>query len=138
ETREIAEREVRPLMPQRSLQDHIENLCTEIALDLQLKARGVVAFGGFAAQGNSSRYVSDLASTAALAAIARVNTVSLVRQEALASAIRQQGFSLFDLTDKLNAIAVGKSLAADYIVTGTVIESASTIVVFSRLLNTSS
>ncbi len=130
--------EVRPLTPKRSLQMHIENLCTEIALDLQLKARGVVAFGGFAAQSNRSRNVTDLASATAFAAIARVSTVSLIRQDTVDSAIRKQGFSLFDLTDKLNAVAVGQSLSADYIITGTVIESVSTIIVFSRLLNVSS
>ena len=130
--------EVRPLTPKRSLQTHIENLCTEIALDLQLKARGVVAFGGFAAQSNGSRNVTDLASATAFAAIARVSTVSLIRQDTVDSAIRKQGFSLFDLTDKLNAVAVGQSLSADYIITGTVIESVSTIIVFSRLLNVSS
>ena len=130
--------EVRPLTPKRSLQTHIENLCTEIALDLQLKARGVVAFGGFAAQSNRSRNVTDLASATAFAAIARVSTVSLIRQDTVDSAIRKQGFSLFDLTDKLNAVAVGQSLSADYIITGTVIESVSTIIVFSRLLNVSS
>ena len=127
--------EVRPLTPKRPLRTHIENLCAEMALDLRLKARGIVAFGGFAAQGNRSRNVTDLASATAFSAIARVNTVSLIRVDSVDAAIRQQGFSLFDLTDKSNAITVGKSLSADYIVTGTVIDSESTIVIFSRLLN---
>ncbi len=127
--------EIQPLAPRRSLQDHIDNLCAEIALDLQLKARGVVAVCGFAPQGTNTQSITDLVSNRALARIVRINTISLVRQELLASTIRQQGFTLPDLTDKLNAVAVGRSVAADYIMTGTVMETANTYIIFSRLLN---
>ena len=130
--------EIQPLVPKRSLQNHIDNLCAEIALDLQLKARGVVAVCGFAPQGTNAQSITDLVSNMAFAKIVRINTISLVRQELLASTIRQQGFTLTDLTDKLNAVAVGRSLAADYIMTGTVMETANTYIIFSRLLNVDS
>lgn len=130
--------EIQPLVPKRSLQNHIDNLCAEIALDLQLKARGVVAVCGFAPQGTNAQSITDLVSNMAFAKIVRINTISLVRQELLASTIRQQGFTLPDLTDKLNAVAVGRSLAADYIMTGTVMETANTYIIFSRLLNVDS
>jgi len=130
--------EIQPLAPKRSLQNHIDNLCAEIALDLQLKARGVVAVCGFAPQGTNAQNITDLVSNMAFAQIVRINTISLVRQELLASTIRQQGFTLPDLTDKLNAVAVGRSLAADYIMTGTVMETANTYIIFSRLLNVDS
>jgi len=130
--------EVQPLAPQRSYQNHIKNLCAEIALDLQLKARGVVAVYGFAPQGNVAQKMTDLVSDMAIAQIARINTISLVREQVLSSTLQQHGYTLTDLTDKLNAIAVGRSLSADYIMTGTVMETANTYIIFSRLLNVSS
>ena len=98
----------------------------------------MVAVCGFAPQGTNAQSITDLVSNMAFAQIVQVNTISLVRQELLASTIRQQGFTLPDLTDKLNAVAVGRSLAADYIMTGTVMEMANTYIIFSRLLNVDS
>ncbi|UCG00051.1 MAG: hypothetical protein JSV89_11040 [Spirochaetaceae bacterium] len=70
--------------------------------------------------------------------IARINTISLIREQALYSAIRQHGYTIADLTDKLNAMTVGRFLAADYIVTGTVMETTNNYIIFSRLLNIAS
>ncbi len=39
------------------------------------------------------------------------------------------------LTDKLNAVEVGRLLTVDYIMTGSVIETENTLIIFSRLLN---
>lgn len=39
------------------------------------------------------------------------------------------------LTDKLSAVEVGRLLTADYIMTGSVIETENTLIIFSRLLN---
>jgi TolB-like protein len=134
----ISDFEIQSLTPQRSFENHIENLCAELALDLQLKARGVVAVYGFAPQGNAAQAMADLVSEMALAQIARINTISLIQEQALSSVIRKHGYSLSDLTDKMNAMTVGQSLAADYIVTGTVMETANTYIIFSRLLNIAS
>ena len=38
-------------------------------------------------------------------------------------------------TDKLNAVEVGRLLTTDYIMTGSVIETENTLIIFSRLLN---
>ncbi len=130
--------ELQTLTPSRSLEDHIDNLCAEIALDLQLKARGVVALCRFAAQGTDVQSVTNLVTDTSKSRIVRINTISIVRENLLASAILQQGLTLSDLTDKINAVAVGRSLAADYIMTGTVMETANTYIIFSRLINVNS
>jgi TolB-like protein len=131
----ISDIEVKSLTPQRSFESHIENLCAELALDLQLKARGVVAVCGFAPQGNGAQEVADLVSKMAIAKIARINSISLIRQQELLSAIRKHNYTVSDLTETLNAITVGQFLAADYMLTGTVMETANTYIIFSRLLN---
>ncbi len=64
-----------------------------------------------------------------------VDTVTLVDQYKLTSMFRNKGISLSSLTDKLNAIEAGKLLEADYILTGTVMETTNTVIIFSRLLN---
>jgi TolB-like protein len=134
----ISDTEIQSLTPQRSFQNHIQNLCAELALDLQLKARGVVAVYGFAPQGNTAQDKAALVSQMAMTQIAHINTISLIREQALYAAIRKHGYTLADLTDKLNAMTVGHYLAADYIVTGTVMETANTYIIFSRLLNIAS
>jgi TolB-like protein len=53
----------------------------------------------------------------------------------VSSILQLQGLSPSNLTDKLNAIEVGRLLHADYIMTGTVIETENTFIIFSRLLN---
>ena len=70
--------------------------------------------------------------------ISRVAAVILVEQEKLSSILHLQGLSPSNLTDKLNAIEVGRLLHADYIMTGTVIETENTFIIFSRLLNVKS
>jgi curli biogenesis system outer membrane secretion channel CsgG len=49
--------------------------------------------------------------------------------------LAEQELSLSDLMDTSRAIAVGRLLAANYIVTGSVIELAATVVIFGRVIN---
>lgn len=135
----VADVEMRPSAPNRSVQNHIRNLCSEIALDMQLKARGAVAVCDFANPPNQpTSNITSMVSNMALAEIARINTVSLVRPEKLASTLKRQGLVLSDLTETTNALTVGRALTADYIMTGSVIETTATYIVFSRLLNVGS
>ena len=121
--------------PWRSIHNHLENLCTEIVLDLQKKHSGVVAVCGFASQGAGSDQLTDLLTEMAITEITMVDTITLVDQYKLTSMFRNKGISLSSLTDKLNAIEAGKLLEADYILTGTVMETTNTVIIFSRLLN---
>jgi len=127
--------EMAPMVLERPLPNHLKNLCREIGLDLKQKGRGVVAFCGFASQGNSSQSMVELLSDMVFNEIGRISALTLVEHYSLTAILEEKGFSQSDLTDKLNALAVGRSLAADYIMTGSVIETANTYIVFSRLLN---
>jgi TolB-like protein len=122
-------------IPGRSVHIHLENLCNEIVLDLQKKNRGVVAVCGFASQRSGSDQLTDLLNEMAISEITRIRTITLVDQNMLSATFRNRGISLRSLSDKLNAIEAGKLLKADYIMTGTVMETTNTIIIFSRLLN---
>lgn len=64
----------------------------------------------------------------------RFNIVA--RGEDLEAVIRELKFSLTDLVDKDNAVKVGKLVAAEGILMGTVIESRDSIEIYVRLINT--
>jgi len=127
--------EILPPSPQRSIEDHFAALCREIALDLRLKRRGLVAVAGFAPQGAVPLGLSAALSDQVVAELVQVRTIRLVQTDVVALAVRGQGWSASDLADKLNALEVGRALGANYILTGTVMEMTGSYVVFSRLLN---
>ena len=130
--------EILPPSPQRSIEDHFAALCREIALDLRLKRRGLVAVAGFAPQGAVPLGLSAALSDQVVAELVQVRTIRLVQTDLVALAVRGQGWSASDLADKLNALEVGRVLGANYILTGTVMEMTGSYVVFSRLLNVGS
>jgi TolB-like protein len=95
----------------------------------------VIAVCDFASYGDVSPELPALVTEMAIREIMQVSTESLVEQEEVMSIHQMQGLPLSNLTDKLNAVEVGRLLDADYIMTGTVIETANTFIIFSRLLN---
>ncbi|MEE8591583.1 MAG: FlgO family outer membrane protein, partial [Spirochaetia bacterium] len=77
----------------------------------------------------------DLLNEMAMVEFGRIDTLTLVERNKLDELLAEQELALSDLMDTENAIEIGKFLAADYIVTGSVIEMASTVVVFGRVIN---
>ncbi len=49
--------------------------------------------------------------------------------------LKEQELALADLVDTTKAISVGKVLAAQYILTGTLIEMPNSVVIFGRVVN---
>jgi TolB-like protein len=138
-TRElVADVRIAPPTPERSLFAHAENLCREIALDLRAKRSGAVAVCGFSAQGPTTSGLITQLSDMAYREIAQVQTVSIVEARVLASAMAKHGYALSDLTDKLNAVKVGRTMQVDFILTGTVMGMGDSVIIFSRLLNVQS
>jgi TolB-like protein len=133
-----ADTEIAPPAPARPIQKQFKYLCREISLDLQGKKQSVVALSGFSSQGGSSPALVEEITDLAFAEISRIPTVILVEQNNFRYVLEKKGFNPSDLTDKLNALEVGKLLGADYIMTGTVMEMSQSVIVFSRLLDVKS
>ena len=127
--------EIRPGVPKRSLQDHLSNLFREMTLELNRIQGGVVAVSGFATKAGKPAGLVDLLNEMAMIEFGRIDTLTLVERNKLDELLAEQELALSDLMDTENAIEIGKFLAADYIVTGSVIEMASTVVVFGRVIN---
>jgi Ca-activated chloride channel homolog len=124
-----------PPTPERSLNEHLGNLFKEMILDLKLKGSGVVAVSGFALDGNPSAGLLTLLDEMALSEISKIDSFMLVERQQINVVLKEQKMSLSGLMDTSQAIQIGMLLSANYIVTGTVIEMNSTIIIFGRIIN---
>jgi len=134
----IHDQEIPPLVRERSLEEHLENLFLEMTYDLKLKDQGVVAISGFTIKGGESSGLVELLNEMAVVEIAKIDTLTLVERERLDVLLEEQELSLSDLMDTSTAIEVGKFLAANYIVTGSAIKMANSVVIFGRIINVES
>ncbi|HUV08260.1 MAG TPA: FlgO family outer membrane protein, partial [Spirochaetia bacterium] len=124
-----------PADSERSLNTSLENLFREMILDLQLKGTGVVAVSGFAMDNKPSVGLLKLLDEMALSELTKLENFRVVERGRLEAVLREQELALSDLMDTSRAIRIGGMLAANYIVTGTVIEMASSVVIFGRIVN---
>jgi Mg-chelatase subunit ChlD/TolB-like protein len=127
--------ELSPTVRQRSINDHLANLFREMTLDLQLKAGGTIAVSGFTTRSGESSGLIDLLNQMAVTEIGRIDTLTIVEREKLDALLAEQELALSDLMDTEQAIEVGRFLAANYMVTGSVIEMAASVVIFGRIIN---
>jgi hypothetical protein len=130
--------EIQPASPGRTLQEYFAGLSREIALDLRLRRQGLVAVSGFTAQGAVAPGLMTALADRVEAEIVQVHSVRLLQARVVADALRREGLAEGDLADKLHALQVGRSLGADYILTGTVMEMTGSYIIFSRLVNVGS
>ena len=127
--------EIAPAVRERSVQDHLANLFREMTLDLKVKDEGAVAISGFTSKSGESSDLLDLLNEMAVVEIGRIDTLTLVERKKLDALLAEQELALSDLMDTEQAIEVGRFLAANYIVTGSVIEMAASVVIFGRVIN---
>ena len=127
--------EISPPVEQRSLEEHLANLFREMMLDLRVKDAGVVAVSGFTTNPPTTSGLLDLLNEMAVVETARYDTLKVVERRRLDAVLEEQALALSDLIDTTRAIEVGKLLAADYIITGSVIEMAASVVIFGRIIN---
>jgi len=124
-----------PPVRDRSLQDHLSNLFREMTLELGRRQGGVVAVSGFTTRTGKPSGLVDLLNEMAMVEFGRIDTMTLVERGKLDLLLSEQELALSDLMDTENAIEIGRFLAANYIVTGTVIETAGTVIVFGRVID---
>lgn len=129
--------ELLSLTPGRSIDRHIENLCDEIVLDLSTKRNSIITVCEFAYRGDDAPQFISRLSDDVYYKINQLNTISVIDPVDLSISLRNAEYSISDLTDTLKAIHIGQLLGSDYIMTGNVIETTNTYIIFSRLLNIS-
>lgn len=134
----IYDQEIRPSIPERPLDEHLKNLFREMTYDLKLKDEGVVAISGFTDREERETGLIELLNEMAVTEIGRIDTLTLVERKRLNDVLEEQRMSLSGLTDTSAAIEIGKLLSANYLVTGSVIEMAGSVVIFGRIINVES
>jgi Ca-activated chloride channel family protein len=136
ETRRIAnDMEIVPQVQQRSLQDHLENLFQEMALDLGARKTGTIAISGFTTQDGRPSDLVTLINEMALVEVAKHPTLQVVERDKMEIVLEEQKLALSDLIDTANAIKVGHLLTVSHILTGTVLEMPGSVVIFGRIIN---
>lgn len=134
----LYDREIAPQVRERPLEEHLENLFREMTCDLKLKDRGVVAISGFIGKTGESSGLTELLNEMAVTEIGKIDTLTLVERERLGDLLVEQNLSLSGLTDTSTAIEIGRLLSASYLITGSVIEMESSVVIFGRIINVES
>jgi TolB-like protein len=131
----VEDYEIKPFVQERSLQEHLENLFREMTLAMGTKEEGGIAVSGFTTKEGGSSNLVNLLNEMALVEITKHKDLQVVERERLDMIMEEQRLALSDLMDTSNAIEIGKLLAVNHILTGSVIEMPHSVVIFGRIIN---
>jgi hypothetical protein len=118
----------------RSLEDHLRNLAGEITHDLRETKGAVVALSDFVSQAGDTAVLSDMVDVAIRDAIRPIDTLEVVNKRALRTLLEREELQTADLKDTDVAIDTGRQLAADFLITGSLVETSRSIIIFGRLI----
>ena len=133
----IADDEIAALERDRPLAAQLDNLFQELLLRLGDSTPGTIAVAGFRIAGRESAALVDLVNEAGAARLAASagQGYTVVERDRLDAVLRAQELALSELLEPGPAIQVGKILAAQCLVTGTIIPTSESVVVFGRIIN---
>ncbi len=134
----VQNEELIPVQSTKNVTQELAGLFREISLEMRAKSKGNVAVSGFSMKGKSQSQLIELLNESALMELAKASNLKVVEREKLDSVMKEQKLSLSDLMDTTKAISVGELLSAQFILTGSVIEMPTTVVVFARIVNVES
>jgi hypothetical protein len=120
---------------ERSLEEHVHNLFREMTLDVEARGPGTIVVAGFAGRNDDLCELLAFLNERAMTEIKKYESMQIVERVKLDMVMEEHGLSPGNLMDTTKAIQVGKLLTADRILTGTVIETNSSIAIFGRIVN---
>jgi len=127
--------EIAPSAPNRPLDRHLENLFREITLEMEGKGQGAIAVAGFITKSGEQPELITMLNEMGVVELSKMTQLRVVERERIDLALQEQELALSDLVDTTNAISVGRVLAAQYVLTGTLIEMPNSVVIFGRVVN---
>jgi len=71
----------------------------------------------------------------ALVEITKLESMRVIERQKVNEILEEQGIASMDLMNITNAIEIGKLLAVNYILTGSIVESSKTVAIFGRIIN---
>ncbi len=126
--------ELQPVNLKRSFLERAGALFREMSLDLQSRKAGNIAVSGFAVSDGRKAGITDLLDEMAQSFFAA--SFTMVERQRIDAVLQEQEMALSELMETTEAIKVGRFLSADYILTGTVIPMNSSVIIFSRIIDT--
>lgn len=132
---QMARTELEPAAGARSLDQQLQLLFGEVALDLEQLGSVNLAVSGFSQKGGRENALITLLNEKAAADLSRLEQLRVLERNRLNAVLEEQQLAVSDLVDTENAIRVGRMLAADLLLTGTVIEMAQSVIIFSRIID---
>ena len=131
----VADREPERVRKEQSFPVRMESMFEELALSMKDRPDGPLVVTGFSFKDDRQSPILDvLTSTAETSLLNRIGLPVVSRQD-LEKVMEEQKLSLSDLFETENAIAIGQILSARYMITGTVIEMNSSVIIFSRIID---
>jgi Ca-activated chloride channel family protein len=130
-----ADVEIVPQTAEQPVEERLSALFQEITLDLSEKKPGTIAVSGFTTRDGKSSALVALLDEMAVVAIGKTERMTLTERKRLDVILKEQELALSDLMDTSKAIRIGQFLAADYLLTGTIIETDRTVIIFGRIIN---
>jgi uncharacterized protein YegL/TolB-like protein len=131
-------REIQPQVRKRPLSEHMRYMFDEVVLSLPLQKETSIALAGFSYPNDRRAPLLDLLNEYALVSMAGVDRLKVIERRILDTILKEQELQLSGLMDTTQAIKVGRLTAAQWILTGTVIDMPESLVVFIRVIDVQS
>jgi hypothetical protein len=127
--------EIVPPTSDRPLDSHLQNLFREITLEMQGKGVGAIAIAGFMMEKEHQPELITMLNEMSLLELSKLTQLRIFERTRIHQVLKEQKLALADLIDTSKAISVGKLLAAQYILTGMLIEMPNSLIIFARVIN---
>ncbi len=131
----MVQTELYPAYGAQSLDQQLQLLFREVVLELRQVSSGKLAVSGFSYNNRQDSALIVLLNEKAVSDLAGLEQLRILERGKLEAVLTEQELALSDLVDTENAIQVGRIMAADLLLTGTVIEMAQSVIIFSRIID---
>jgi len=131
----MVQTELYPAYGAQSLDQQLQLLFREVVLELQQVSSGKLAVSGFSYNNGQDSALITLLNEKAVSDLAGLEQLRILERSKLEAVLTEQELALSDLVDTENAIQIGRIMAADLLLTGTVIEMTQSVIIFSRIID---
>ena len=131
----MVQTELYPAYGAQSLDQQLQLLFREVVLELQQVSSGKLAVSGFSYNNGQDSALITLLNEKAVSDLAGLEQLRILERSKLEAVLTEQELALSDLVDTEHAIQIGRIMAADLLLTGTVIEMAQSVIIFSRIID---
>jgi len=134
----MVQTELYPASGAQSLDQQLQLLFQEVVLELKQVSSGKLAVSGFSQQNGQESALIALLNEKAVYDLTGLEQLRILERSKLEAVLNEQELALSDLVDTENAIQIGRIMAADLLLTGTVIEMTQSVIIFSRIIDVAS